>query len=463
MLTPGHSREQLREYLHCLSSEKQAALLEGIEHAVVRGENVVEGDLILAELRRVLRNSPIRTKRIGSPSRWFFDPVEPFIVDAAPSGVAHGRVARVSLSPIWIWICNDLVPKEAKSYSDAVTRALGADDQKAVAAHAEAFHALALPRIREALASQQDKNRVRDSLASYMGPPRAITDLSEIITILTIRRALSAVASKLPEHIGALSGEHLKTAIWALDAAQADCGHAFNYALLLVMKRLYEPWQLVRLAVATHSCREAANSPYHAAVGMVIADAEEKLSVVRTALETGETETTNELIEAIGRTLEGLANELDLKGNPRAAEKLDAIRNDLRALLAAEIEAVPIRVKRAFEMPLPLETARGNCGTADIAATERDVALMQTIRRFSGALALDINIASALSLIRDGIERAVLAFLGGLRTAIDRARKFYLLQISHTVRICAKLFGKEYVSAIVAATETAVDDEQRAA
>ncbi len=461
MLPPNNSREQLREYLHCLGSEKQAALLEKIERAILRGESVPDADLVLAELRRVIRNSPVTAERVGSPSRRFFDPVEPFIVHGAPSNVVRGQIARGSLNPIWIWISHDLVPKEAKSYSDAVTRALGVNDKKAVAAHVEAFHALALPPIQKVLASQKSKDRARDLLATYMGPPRAITDLREIVTLLAIRHALTALAGKLPRHIGSLSGEALTTVRRALDDAQADFGDAFNFALLLVMKRLFEPWQLVRLAAPTgpgHT--NAATTPYRFAIILVIADTEETVSTLRTALTSGETETIGELIETISATLRGLGGEIDLAGNSWAAQKLNAIRNEVHALLAAEIEAVPSSVRRLFDLTAPIEAAHGDSEAGAAAATEREVALLEIVRAFEGPLSLGTKIASALSQIRSAIERAIATLLKKLRTAFDSARKFCLLQISHAVRICARLFGKEYASAIVAATEAAVDDKR---
>jgi len=89
--------------------------------------------------------------------------------------------------------------------------------------------------------------------------------------------------------------------------------------------------------------------------------------------------------------------------------------------------------------------------------------LLEIIRTFESELSLATKIASALSHIRSAIEGAIAPLLRGLHTASDGARKFCLLQISHAVRICARLFGKEYASAIVVATEAAVEDEQHAA
>ena len=456
MITPGNSREQLREYLCSLTSEKQAALLDNVERAILRGELVENADLVLAELRSAIRASSTKTQRVGSPSRRFFDPIEPFIVDGTPCRVMRGQIARTSLSPIWIWISRDLLPKEAKSYSDTVTRALGTNDKDAVAAHAEAFQAVAVPSIRKALASLKCRDWVRERLAAHLGSPRAMTDLREVVTVLASRHALSAVASKLPERIDALSGEHLATVRQALDEAVIDCDDTFIYALLLVMKRLSEPWQLVRLGA---NSGQAATSSHRLAVPLVIAHLENKRSELRTMMTSDEIGTIGDLVATIAKSLKGLGSELNLSEKSWAAQKLNAIRNDVHALLAAEIEAVPTIVTRLFDLTAPVEGAHRDPEVIAVAETERQIALFEISRTFEGPLSLDTKITSALSHMRHAMERAIAELLVLLRSGFDGVRNFCLVQISHAVRICTRLFGKKYASSIVAATNTAVDDK----
>ena len=62
--------------------------------------------------------------RIGNPARLFFAPVEPFLIDDAADHKRAGRLARVSLEPIWGWIGRDLIPAEAKALSEDINRAL---------------------------------------------------------------------------------------------------------------------------------------------------------------------------------------------------------------------------------------------------------------------------------------------------------------------------------------------------
>ena len=165
----------------------------------------------------------------------------------------------------------------------------------------------------------------------------------------------------------------------------------------------------------------------------------------------------------MGAALQGLAAEIDLSAASWAAQRLSAVRNEAHALLAAEIDGVPVSVKRLLDLPIPSGHVAGVPGDDAVAATEQEITLVQFVRPFAAALALGTHVSAALAQIRAGVERAIASLLEGLRNALDGAQKFCLLQISHAIRIAARLFGKQYASTLVAATERAIDEERRAA
>src|ERR1051325_8571731 len=119
--------ERLRHYLRQLAPASRAMLIGELERALLRGEEIPGGDFVLQEVRSAVRESGEVTPRIGNPARTFFQPVEPFLVDDSGHKV-QARIVRTSLEPIWTWICRDLVPAEANTFSDAVSDALAADD-----------------------------------------------------------------------------------------------------------------------------------------------------------------------------------------------------------------------------------------------------------------------------------------------------------------------------------------------
>jgi hypothetical protein len=77
MPTDGTPVERLREYLLQLAPAKRALLIAELERALLRGDDVPGGDLLLQEVRSSVRAGSLRTPRIGSVARLFFRPLEP--------------------------------------------------------------------------------------------------------------------------------------------------------------------------------------------------------------------------------------------------------------------------------------------------------------------------------------------------------------------------------------------------
>jgi len=130
-------QERLRVYLAAVNLESRKALLVNLERGALLGGEMPELGFILDELRSSIRSAGVKVERIGNPSRLFFEPLEPYLVSGPLVRLQRGTIARPSLSPIWIWICRDLIPAEAKAYVEAAKRSLlaGARDASRVLAH----------------------------------------------------------------------------------------------------------------------------------------------------------------------------------------------------------------------------------------------------------------------------------------------------------------------------------------
>ena len=128
MTSDGQSVERLRDYLRTLKPEARAMLVTELERGMLRGDEAAGNEFVLQELRRTIRAAGQTVLRIGDAARLFFAPLEPFLIDDGADHKRVGRLARVSLEPIWEWICRDLMPAEAKALCDDINRALVADD-----------------------------------------------------------------------------------------------------------------------------------------------------------------------------------------------------------------------------------------------------------------------------------------------------------------------------------------------
>ena len=89
---------------------------------------------ILAKLRAEFRKDGSTQDRVSNPSRYFFAPLEPLLVDGAPEHANSGRIQRGSLAAIWEWISRDLLPTMARDYIKAINELIAANKPKEAAA-----------------------------------------------------------------------------------------------------------------------------------------------------------------------------------------------------------------------------------------------------------------------------------------------------------------------------------------
>ena len=149
MTSDGQSIERLREYLRTLKPAARSMLVQELERGLLRGGESAGNEIVLQELRRAIRADAQPVPRIGDAARLFFAPLEPFLIDARAEHKRVGRIARVSLEPIWSWIGRDLMPAEAKALSEDINRALLADDRAKAEQLVRALHERAILRMQD--------------------------------------------------------------------------------------------------------------------------------------------------------------------------------------------------------------------------------------------------------------------------------------------------------------------------
>jgi hypothetical protein len=356
MTSDGQAVERLRDYLRTLRPEARAMLVAELERGLLRGEESAGSDLILQELRRTIRAAGQPVTRIGNAARLFFAPVEPFLIDDAADHKRAGRLARVSLEPIWGWIGRDLIPAEAKALSEDINRALLDDDRIKAEQLTRALRDRALRRIREAMASVTGDDKARRRLAVQVGTPRALDDLATLTRILANRDVLNDLARRLPNHLRSFERDEIDAVKSVLESATTQKAPAgapavktdvFLYGFVLIMGRLASPWQLIRLATRAAESDVAARiaeTPYAAAVAIVIGEVECMVSDLGTELKARRPVTS--LLKNIHDAARGLRTEIDLSGDSPWSRQLTAIRTEVSNVLRAEIESTPGRVRR---------------------------------------------------------------------------------------------------------------------
>src|SRR5260370_33293603 len=118
--------ERIDDYLQRLTPSARSNLLTELERLEVCGTSMHGSAAILEKLRAEFRTGEQTHKgghtnvRVAHPSRYFFMPLEPLLVNGDPEHANSGRILRGSLAPIWEWITRDLLPTMARDYINAM-------------------------------------------------------------------------------------------------------------------------------------------------------------------------------------------------------------------------------------------------------------------------------------------------------------------------------------------------------
>jgi hypothetical protein len=459
MATGGLSVEKLRHYLRDLKPEARALLIAELERGLLRGEDAAGNELVLQELRRTLRDSSASRPSLGDAALFFFRPFEPFIVDDAANHSHRGRIARVSLEPLWAWICRDLMPAEAKALGEEIKRAAAASDLGKAELLARAMQDRALERVQEVLATSRSDDKSRRRLAAQVGAPRGFDDLIALFAMLQARDALAAMGQRLPGHIGNLAGDQLANAKATLDAHAARNPDMLMYGLLLLMSRLTAPWQLIRLGIKSAESDDAdriAHSPYAIAVTIVLDEIERMVGELRNDLKTGSGIAVNSLLKTIHDAARGLRTEINLAGDSPWSRKLAVVRTEISNMLKAQIESMPGRVRRLLRPRAPKDiTPMSTLDAGDVEEAEALIEFVGACRNFASELAINEMTKRTYTELQHYLETGTQTLLDGLRHAGDHDRPFRQSQVDAAVRFCRKVFGQDYASQLAKAAEVA--------
>ncbi len=466
MAPDGPAVDRLREYLRQLPPGARTLLIKELERARLRGDEIPGGEILLQEVRSAVRGTHDGAPRIGAAERLFFRPLEPFLCDDDPSHKHRGCIARASLETIWGWIRRDVLPNEAKSYSEQANRALGADASDRAEQLARAFQDKVAERIQAMLASGRSDERAMWRMAGQVGTPNALDDVGDLAAILRARDGLAALDNRLPGQISHFADAQLEGARAMLDSPLGPRAEGLLYGLILVKGRLACPWQLIRIAIKAADSDDAtriAATPYAAAVTVVLDDVAGMVRALRASLKRGANNTATTLLKSIHDAARGLRTELDLQADSPWGRQLTAIRVEISSLLKTQIESLPGCVRRLLRPRPASEMAIGNLDAGEVAETEALLEFGGLCRNFAGELAISETALRTFNELQLYLDTSTQGLLDGLRNSTAADRSFRQSQVDAAVRFCAKVFGREYASLLIKAAEVAANSERKAA
>lgn len=459
--------DRLRQFLRELKPDTQALLIAELERSLLRGDEATGAELVLQELRRFAREAGRPSARAGNLARMFFQPLEPFLVDDVATHKHPGRIARVSLDPIWNWICRDLLPGEAKTMTEQVAKALGANDTAKADVLARAFQDRVAVRMEQALNAAWQDDKAMRRLMAQVATPRALEDVQAILKVLQARDKLAAFSARLPGHIKTFDGEMVDDVKALLESPVAGGSSLFLHVLVIVMSRLAAPWQLIRLATraaGSDSAARIAETPYEITVSMVLSEMERMVAELKSELRSGKGVAVGALLKAIHDAARGLRTEINLSSDSPWGRELAAIRTEISNMLKAEIDSLPGRVRRLLR-PRPAKeiTPATTIDASEVAETETLIEFVGICRNYAGELAINEVTQRVYSEVQNYLDTSTPQLIEALRAAGEADRAFREAQADAAARFCAKVFGEDYAATLEKAADLAVQSERKVA
>jgi hypothetical protein len=362
--------DRIWEFLQRLSPLTRSCLLTELERLELCGIDMPGSADLQAKLRAELRPDGA-TDNTPTPSRYFFAPLEPLLVDGAPEHANPGRMARSSLVPIWEWICRDLLPIMARDYNDQMKALIASNKPRDAQQAAAIFQVKVAKSLEGNLASAEGAERARVELAAYTASPWVYGDLVKMMGALRAREALAQFGAALPEKILKFDDAQVRKITALLDAFRKKDPDAVPFALALVAGRLKTPRELMRLATKAARSRRAADvaaTPYAIAVSMVLDQIDDKRITLLIALKKNRVVVACDIlaeIDSAESALLGAIRELDASD---WGTRLHAIRDSIVELVEAEVNRFPDEVGHI----LKLRDVRGDRFLADLVWKGRD-------------------------------------------------------------------------------------------
>lgn len=336
--------ERLQNFLKQLTQQARGRLLIELERLKHSGDELLGTDVILANLYAECRKDGKSQGSTDNPERYFFQPLEPLLIDSAAERANSGQISRGSLAVIWEWIRLTLLPTMAKEYAEGIRRALAADKPREARLAAVAFQTKIATYLASTLASDQGTEQARAGLALYTSSRATFEDLVKILSVLRARDALAAFYDALPLKIDNFDDKAVAKVNELLNALQAKHPDALPFALSALIARLTTPWQLIRLATKAANSKAAtdvARTPYAIAVSMVLDRFDDKRMALHDALMRKQILVAKDILTDIYAVEYALRVRIDLLDQSAWGERLNTLMRAVTEMVDAEVQSVP--------------------------------------------------------------------------------------------------------------------------
>ena len=339
--------DRIQEFLQRLTPVTRGSLLTELERLEVCGSEIPGAAPVLEKLRAEFRADGSNASRASHPSRLFFAPLEPLLIDADPEHANSGRISRGSLSPIWEWISRDLLPTMTRDYATAMNKLISSDNQREAQRVVDTFQTKVVKSLENTLGSPDAVIQAQFKLATYTTARSVPHDLTKILCAMRARVALAKFNDALPVKITEFSDTLVAKVESLLKLFEKKHADALPFALALVARRLKTPWQLIRLATKAASSKNAvdiAAAPYAITVSIALDRLDNSRTALRVALKNNRVMVAKEILTEIYDTEYALRVRIDQLDQSEWGQRLDDLITTTATLVEAEVSRFPDNV-----------------------------------------------------------------------------------------------------------------------
>jgi hypothetical protein len=343
--------DRLWEFLQRLSPLTRSCLLGELERLELSGIEMPGSADLQARLRAEFRQDGTTANRTSNPSRYFFTPIEQLLIDGSPDHANLGRISRASLTPIWEWICRDLLPTMARDYTTKMKDLIASDKQREARQVASNFQTKVAKAVEGTLATPDGVQQAHIKLKAYTASPTVFDDLTKLTQALRAREAIAKFDESLPDRIAEFDDAQVKKMTTLLDNFRNKNPESVPFALTLVAKRLKEPWQILRLATKPARSKYAADvaaTPYAIAVQMVLDQIQDKRIALRVALKSNRVVTAKRILADIYDTEYAMQVRIDRLEGSDWGRQLHAVMDAIATMVETEVSRFPDEVEHVL-------------------------------------------------------------------------------------------------------------------
>ena len=234
----------LRGFLGSLPESVAGRLARAVEIDRLNDGKSLPHDLILESLRPTLREGE-PTQRMATPMRAFCRPFEDLLTNATTATKHKGRIARNSITPVWNWLAQTVIPGPLNAYSLAIKMAVMGGRSEEMKAKTVEFWNVASREIRSKLDTESGRRVARVALNNAA----VVEDAREMALMLAAGKDVCELQDRLPRVIPEMTDDIIHAFREIYDRVSQSAPDSAAYLPLIVMSRLEHPWEALRLPV----------------------------------------------------------------------------------------------------------------------------------------------------------------------------------------------------------------------